>query len=161
HTPDGKDTKVEAKKLKEIASDKLVIPVDQKTAGCWSVQVAVGTKTSEKKEFLIAPSPTLTDATKEIKLKENKPQQQKNRIVVTGDNMIEVTDCKGKKLELTFQVVKVKDGHEGAGIKLTPRPGSSPKEWTFDIPAKVLENGTTWKVKLLLDGNEVKGSQPV
>ena len=79
---------------------------------------------------------------------------------MTGTNLVEVKDCTGKKLGLSFQVVNVTGDQEGATIALEPI-SQSPGEWTFNLPHRAARKGTTWKVKMLLNGEEVKGVSPV
>jgi hypothetical protein len=149
-TPTGEQIKVSPT---STSTTKLTIPVEKKTAGCWSVVVSVGAQLSlerEKNKFMIATSPTLGSA---------KRQTDKKEIVVNGDNLVDTTDCSGKKLEVSFQLVKVTDAEEGPPILLVPT-SKSQKEWTFNMPHRAQKPGT-WKVKMLFDGKDVPGVAPV
>jgi hypothetical protein len=143
HTPGGEDIKVQPS---SSSTTKLIVPVEKKTAGCWSVVVSVGAQPSlerEKNKFMIATLPTLGSARR---------QADKKEIVVNGENLVEATDCSNKKLELSFQLVKVTDAKEGPPILLVPT-SKSQKEWTFNMPHRAQKAGT-WKVKLLVDGKD-------
>jgi hypothetical protein len=154
HPPEGEDIDVDSESI-TISSTKLVIPMENTTAGCWSVDVSVGTNPSlerKKNRFMIAPSPTLTSAVKNVKTKPGKPDKQSTRIVVTGENLIEISDCSGKKMRLKFQLVQVPDADGQAAIDLIPIGDQSETRWAFKVPAKAREAGTKWQVKLLLNG---------
>jgi len=144
HPPSGAD--LDLKPLVDSSStDKLLVfripAASLTTAGCWKVQVSIGTQPvlmPEKNGVLVAPTlntPATLDATT--------PTAKK--IIVTGTGLDSV-DCTGGALSYTL----VNTADESKTFKLEKDASSDSTSVKFALPS--LATAGTWKVKVLFDG---------
>jgi hypothetical protein len=120
----------------------LTIPDDIKPAGCWSVVIKVRDVAAPKAmaRFFVKPKPTLDSAVRDT---------PNHRIIITGDDLIDTTQCGGPVLSFRLQ----KD--EGA-LKSTALIGFQPqtRRAAIKMPDEANE-GAGWTVHVMIDGKEV------
>lgn len=160
HSPGGKtvEKKASADEV-DVKSEKLVLPIEDITeVGCWSVEVKVGgllaqefppPTTDRKTSFTILPSPALETA-----------KVNEETIVVTGTGFTVAKKCDKDPL-VTFHLVKGGDTQsEGKALTIVD-DSDLPTKVTLHLPAKAKKQPGPWKIRVMVDGKEVSGINPV
>jgi hypothetical protein len=122
-----------------MAKQEIIIKYPEPAAtGCWTVLIEAGKlriAKAQRKQFLITPDPTLTEATID-----------ENAIVVKGTDLIDAASCGAP---LKFQLVSATDTSKTVPLILssvdTPR-----KVLKFELPKEA--KGGSWKVQIVFKG---------